>query len=139
VIALDIEEFRLKLSHQFGATHTVHNATQDPLEAIRNITGGELADIVIEAAGEANSINLTIKLVRKFGEILYLGLPRERGFQYNYEGLFYKCWRASTIVGATDEENQMSTRIAVDLIASGVADPKPLITHHFPFTEVLDA
>jgi hypothetical protein len=28
----------------------VHNATQDPLEAIRNITGGELADIVIEAA-----------------------------------------------------------------------------------------
>ena len=43
------------------------------------------------------------------------------------------------IVGATDEENQMSTRIAVDLIASGVADPKPPITHHFPFAEVMDA
>ncbi len=139
VVALDIEAFRLNLSEQYGATHTIHNAAHAPEKAIRNITGGELADVVIEAAGEVDSINLAIDLVRKYGEILYFGLPREQVFQFNFEGLFRKCCRASTIVGAFVEENQTSTRSAVDLIASGVADPKPLITHHFPFAEVMDA
>jgi len=139
VVAIDLEEYRLKLSKQFGATHTIHNAAVDPVEAIRTIFDGELADVVVEAAGEADSINLTIDLVRQYGEILYFGLPRKQGFQYNFEGLFYKCCRANTIVGAAVEENQTSTRTALDLISDGTADAKPLITHHFLFSELLDA
>jgi len=139
VIALDIEEYRLQLSKQYGATHTIHNATQDPAKAIREICAGELADVVVEVAGEVDSINLTVDLVRKYGEILYFGLPRAQGFTFNFEGFFRKCCRANTIVGAAVEENQTSTRIAIDLVASGIADAKPLITHHFPFAELKQA
>jgi len=88
VIALDIEKYRLQLSKHYGATHTVHNAEQDPIEAVRDACEGELADVVIEVAGAVASINLTIDLVRKYGEILYFGLPREQGFIFNFEGLF---------------------------------------------------
>ncbi|MCA9231409.1 MAG: zinc-binding dehydrogenase [Planctomycetales bacterium] len=139
VIALDMEEYRLQLSKQYGATHTVNNSRQEPVEAVRSIIGGELADVVVEAAGEIDAINLTIDLVRKYGEILYFGLPRAQNFQFNYEDFFHKCCRANTIVGAAVEENQTSTRIALDLITSGVADAKPLITHHFPFADLLEA
>lgn len=139
VIALDLEPFRLELSKQYGATHTICNASLDPKETICEITNGELADVVIEAAGEVESINLATDLVRKYGDILYFGFPRKQTFMFNYDRLFLKCCRATTIVGAVAEENQTSTRIALDMIASGEADAAPLITHRMPFSKVFDA
>ncbi|MDC0936785.1 zinc-binding dehydrogenase [Pirellulales bacterium] len=139
VIALDIEAYRLELSKQYGATHTLHNSAGDPAEAIRNITGGELADLVVEAAGEVDAINLTLDLARHSGEVLFFGLPRSPDFRFNFESFFRKCLRANTVVGAAAEKNQTSTRIAIDLIAGGVADAKPMITHHTAFDDVCDA
>jgi threonine dehydrogenase-like Zn-dependent dehydrogenase len=139
VIAVDIEPFRLRLSGQFGATHTIHNGAVDPEEALREITGGSLADIVVEAAGEPSAIDLCARLVRKFGEILFFGLPRGPKICLDFEHLFRKCCVTRSIVGAAEEQDQLSTRIAMDLIASGEADPAALITHRVPFAEVLDA
>jgi threonine dehydrogenase-like Zn-dependent dehydrogenase len=59
--------------------------------------------------------------------------------QFNFELLFHKCCHAHTIVGATVEPNQASTRTALDIIASGRLDVKPLITHRLPFADVMDA
>lgn len=139
VIALDLEDFRLAPAKTFGATHTINNSQAEPSDAIEKITGGDLADVVVEAAGEVDSINLAIDLVRKGGDILYFGVPRGQTIAYNFDRLFFKCCRASTIVGAYDDPNQNSTRMAVDLIASGIADVTPLITHRIPFAEVHEA
>ncbi len=94
IIALDVEAFRLEPSTAFGATHTIHNAAVDPCEAIRRINGGELADVVIEAAGDVPAINLAIDLVRKRGDILYFGYPRGQTIPFNFDVLFHKCCRA---------------------------------------------
>jgi threonine dehydrogenase-like Zn-dependent dehydrogenase len=91
VIALDREAFRLDRSLDFGATHTIHNAGVDPCEAIRQINGGELADVVVEAAGDIPAINLAIDLVRKGGDILYFGYPRGQTIPFNFDVLFHKC------------------------------------------------
>ncbi|MEX0614083.1 MAG: zinc-binding dehydrogenase [Pirellulales bacterium] len=139
VIALDLESFRLELSMAFGATHTIHNAVVEPCEAIRQTSGGELADVVVEVAGEVPAINLAIDLVRHGGDILYFGYPRGQTIPFNFDRLFHKCCRAQTIVGATIEPNQASTRKAVDLIASGRIDVGQLITHRIPFANVVDA
>ena len=98
-----------------------------------------MADLVVEAAGEVDAINLTLDLVRPYGEVLFFGLPRSQDFQFNFESFFRKCLRANAIVGAAVEENQTSTRIAIDLIADGTADPTPMITHRAAFDEVCDA
>jgi len=139
VIALDIEPFRLQLSLAFGATHVINNAQLDPLEAIRQINEGELADLVVEAAGEIDSINLAVDLVNKYGDILYFGYPRAQTFPYNFDELFHKCCRATTIVGSSADPNQSSTRIAVDLIHAGIADAGALISHRLPFADVREA
>src|SRR5688572_13092299 len=99
VIALDVDACRLDRSKKFGATHTIHNAAIEPVEAIRQITGGGLADVVIEAAGEVASINLAIDLVRPCGDILFFGYPRGQTIQFNFDNLFHKCCHAHTIVG----------------------------------------
>jgi L-iditol 2-dehydrogenase len=139
VIAIDVESFRLERSIAFGATHTVCNAVTDPVSKIREITGGELADVVVEAAGEISSINLAIDLARQNGEILYFGYPRQVIVPLNFDLLFHKCCRVHTVVGASVEPNQQSTRTALDIITSGRIDVGSLITHRFSFANVLDA
>jgi L-iditol 2-dehydrogenase len=139
VIAIDTESFRLHRSLTFGATHSIHNASIEPCEGIRQINGGELADVVVEAAGDVSAINLAIDVVRKGGDILYFGYPRGQTIPFNFDVLFHKCCRAQTIVGATVEPNQASTRTAIDLIATRQIDVSQLITHRVPFADVIDA
>ena len=65
IIALDLKAYRLNYSKRFGATHTIHNAEGSPAAALREINGGELPDVVIEAAGEDESIRLAVEIVKK--------------------------------------------------------------------------
>jgi threonine dehydrogenase-like Zn-dependent dehydrogenase len=139
IIALDLENSRLKLSPVFGATNTIHNASVEPCGAVRTICGGDLADVVVEAAGEISAINLAIDLVRHGGDILYFGYPRGQIIPFNFETLFHKCCRVQTIVGATVEPNQASTRKAIELVASGQVDVSPIITHRVLFADVIEA
>ena len=64
IIALDLKAYRLRHSQDFGATHTIHNAEGSAAEALREINGGDLPDVVIEAAGEPESINLAVEIAR---------------------------------------------------------------------------
>lgn len=139
VIAYDLEDFRLKNSSYFGATHTINNSVADAHDALLKINDGELADVVIEAAGEIESINLAVQLVKKYGDILYFGYPRGQYLNFAFEEFFHKCCRATTIVGAPCETNQTSTRIALDVIADGEIDVSPILTHEIPFRDVFDA
>ncbi|MDA0659577.1 MAG: zinc-binding dehydrogenase [Planctomycetota bacterium] len=139
VIGMDLDPHRLKLSSHFGATHQIHNADLDAVHAVREANDGELPDVVVEAAGEVESINLAIQLVRKTGDILYFGYPRAQTFMFDFDAMFHKCCRASTIVGASEEKHQTSTQIALQLIVDGNIDVTPLLTHRFPFQDVRDA
>jgi L-iditol 2-dehydrogenase len=139
VIALDTESFRLNRSTLFGATHKIHNAEVEPAERICELNQGELADVVVEAAGDIAAINLAIDLVRHGGDILYFGYPRGQVFPFNFDTFFHKCCHAHTIVGASVEPNQASTRKALELVAGGHIDVSQLITHRMPFSEVMEA
>ncbi|MCL4863342.1 MAG: zinc-binding dehydrogenase, partial [Caldilineaceae bacterium] len=56
VIAIDLQAHRLAAAPLYGATDTVHNADIDAVEAVRDLTNGEMVDLVVEAAGEASTI-----------------------------------------------------------------------------------
>ena len=139
VIALDLQDFRLKAGRLYGATDTIHNVDVDPAAAIAAITGGEMADIVIEAAGEIETINMAVDLVKKYGFILYFGVPRGQVFEFNFELFFDKCLQSQTIVGSLSDPGLVSTYMALDMIASGEIDVSPMLTHHFPFEQTLEA
>lgn len=139
VIAIDLQAHRLAVSQHYGATHTVHNVTVDAVEGVREILRGQLPDVVVEAAGEAETIRMAVSLVKVHGSILYFGVPRLETLDYPFMELFRKKCLARTIVGATSDPGQSCTWLAIDLIARGEADVGPMITHHFPFDQVLDA
>src|SRR5580658_2124794 len=51
IIAVDLDTGKLELAQQFGATHVVDAGATDPVEAVKAHTGGNGADVCIEAVG----------------------------------------------------------------------------------------
>ena len=139
VIAVDLQAHRLALSSHYGATHTINNAEQEALPLLAEILDGRLADIVVEAAGEPESINLTTDLVRRYGFIFFFGVPRGHEMNFRMFDFFRKSPQTQSMVGALGDPGHSCTRIAMDLIASGAADVGPMITHHFDFEQVPEA
>ncbi len=144
VIGIDIQAHRLQASPIYGATHTIHNGENqtekvDPLSALKEILNGRLPEVVIEAGGEPETVRMAVDLVAQDGFILYFGVPHVQTFEFPYGAFYAKTCTAKTIVGATRETGQISTQQALDLISRGDIDVAPVITHRFPFAEVLDA
>ena len=139
VIGIDLQAHRVKAGLQFGATHTIHNKSAEPVPSIKEILNGALPDLVVEAAGLNDAINLAFNIVKQDGFVLQFGVPHEQRFIIDYYTQFRKCITLKHIVGAASEPEHASTLEALHLISSGAVDVSPVITHHFPFDQVLQA
>ncbi|MFC1644302.1 zinc-binding dehydrogenase, partial [Candidatus Omnitrophota bacterium] len=67
VIVVDVDERKLKLSEEFGATHLINSAKEEPVGAIKAITDGMGVDYSIEAAGTTDTIEQAFRSVRTKG------------------------------------------------------------------------
>ena len=67
IIAVDISENKLKLATEFGATHTVNAGESNPVQAIRDLTGGHGADYTVESAGRIETIEQAFDAVKRGG------------------------------------------------------------------------
>jgi len=139
VIGVDQIEARLQAAKQFGATHTVNNSKVDALEAVAEITGGQLVDLVVEAAGEPSSINLAPYLMKQYGHLLYFGIPRALKIEFDFRVFFSKYGHTISNSGAAREPGHTSTKQALQMLARGEIDVEPLLTHTFAFERVADA
>jgi L-iditol 2-dehydrogenase len=140
VIALDVKDARLDAALQLGATHVVNNERTDPLAAVQEITGSRLADLVVEAAGEPETINLMPHLVKQNGCLFSFGVPRgPHSFMFDYFAMFRKRCHWVSSDGTVAEPGRASIRQALGMIARGEIDVSPLVTHRFPFERVCEA
>jgi len=73
IIAVDLDDAKLKLAAGMGATVLVNGRTQDVVEAVRAETGGRGADVVLESAGSPLAFRTTAEAVRPGGEVIWLG------------------------------------------------------------------
>lgn len=67
IIAVDVEDPKLKLALECGATHAINGLEKDVLQELVELTSGNGVDYAIEASGNTNSIETAFKSVRKFG------------------------------------------------------------------------
>jgi len=75
VIGLAKDRKRLALAAEFGAHHTLVADEVDVVKALREITSGKMASVVVECTGTAPGMNLALDLARPLGRISLPGLP----------------------------------------------------------------
>jgi len=75
VIAVDLDARKLELAKGFGATHTVDASSVDPVEAIRDLTGGFGADVCIEAVGHPKVFEQAFGARDLAGVLVQVGVP----------------------------------------------------------------
>ena len=75
VIAVDIDDRKLEGARKMGATHTVNSTTQDPVEAIQELTGGHGADVVIDAVGRPETWKQGFYARDLAGTLVLVGVP----------------------------------------------------------------
>src|SRR5579864_3694921 len=79
VIAVDVVEQKLEWARRFGATHTVDATREDPVEAIRGLTNGFGADLVIDAVGRPETYVQAFLARDHAGRLVNVGVPPEQG------------------------------------------------------------
>jgi len=76
VIGVDVDDRKLEWAREFGATHTVNSREQDPVEAIRAVTGGFGVDVAIEAVGLPAVYEQAFNARDLAGTVVLVGVPR---------------------------------------------------------------
>jgi threonine dehydrogenase-like Zn-dependent dehydrogenase len=77
VVGLARDEHRFEIAKQLGATQTIAIDTEDARARVREITGGEMADVVIEVSSAGPEIvNAGISLLRKRGRMLCTAMKK---------------------------------------------------------------
>ncbi|MFI7143434.1 S-(hydroxymethyl)mycothiol dehydrogenase [Nonomuraea sp. NPDC050022] len=75
IIAVDVDDSKLEWARGFGATDTVNSRANDPVEAIRDLTGGFGADVVIEAVGRPETYKQAFYARDLAGTVVLVGVP----------------------------------------------------------------
>ncbi len=140
IIAVDLLDYRLEHAKRVGATHAVNAARDDVAAAVEEITHGELADVVVEAAGRPETTNMIWPLLRLQGVVALFGLPHDQDtFPFDYNDMLSKLPTIVATVGARTANPTQHIKECVDLVAQGRLDLSHLVTHRMDFEEVQQA
>ena len=75
VIAVDIDARKLELARQLGATDTVDSSQTNPVDAVRELTGGFGADVTVEAVGHPDVFKQAFHARDHAGTLVQVGVP----------------------------------------------------------------
>lgn len=75
IIAIDILDNKLEFAKQFGATHVVNAAKEDPVEKVKELTDGIGVDYAFEVLGKTETALTTFNLIRRGGSAVMVGVP----------------------------------------------------------------
>ena len=140
VIGIDVRESRVQRGCEFGATDVCISrepAGRDAIAQVADITGGVMADLVVEAVGhEDQQFNLAAALARVKGRVLFFGIPPEKNDGIAFDSVVRKSLVIHTSV---PDDLRPFVKIALRAITQGRVDPSRLITHRFPFAQIQNA
>ncbi len=122
---------RLPKGRDLGADHIIVADSENAVESIATLTGGRGADVVVEASGSPAAIASTVRMVRRLGRIVVIGMSARDQIPFPWDAAI---WKMCTIIfnlstGYTSWEK------AIGLIASRKIDVARLITHRLPLSE----
>jgi len=129
IIAIDLDEGKLKLATKFGATHTFDAAEPTLVEKIRALTSGRGVDGAFEVVGLPATVKMAIDSVRKGGSVTLVGNLKP---QVDLP-LQFVVTRELTLIGTCASAGEYPA--CLDLIASGKVNVTDFISATPPLEE----
>lgn len=124
IISLDINDYRLGLARELGADFTINSKNTDPIKAVKELTDGRGADVVLEVAGYPETWEQAIAMVRKGGRVnLFAGPPVESKVTINTNRMHYDSLR----LFATFHLTPSTARRSFDMITAGKINLDPIL------------
>ena len=130
---IDIDDNRLEVAKQFGATAVINSTNGKVVEKIMAMTAGQGVDVAIEAVGMVATFELCQEIVGAGGHIANIGV---HGASVTLH--LEKLW-SQNITITTQLVNAVTTPLLLKTIMADKLQPKRLITHHFALNDILKA
>jgi len=134
-IVLDINEARLAFcKNTMGVDHTiVARGDGSEIKALEEITGGQLADVVVDATGSHKSMSAALGYCAYGGRLVYVGITQQE-LSFLHAPVMHR--RELSIHASRNALSRDFTRI-IQLIEDGRIDTQPWITHHAKFDDMI--
>lgn len=137
VIVVDVLEGKLELAKSMGADIVINSKEEDPVAKVKALTGGRGADVVVEAAGTAESFNTASELIRHNGKFVFyswvttpitLNISRwhDDGLEFVNTCLVHHTW----------QQRYVWVPDTLRPVAQGMVKIKPLITNEFKLEDI---
>jgi threonine dehydrogenase-like Zn-dependent dehydrogenase len=140
VIAITRRPFALAFAKRMGAAETIEMSDHATiLGSVKQLTGGSMCDVVIEAVGKQWPLDVATELTRVRGRLVVAGYHQDGPRQVNMQ---LWNWRGLDVINAHERDPQIyldGMKRAVAAVASGLLDPAPLYTHSFGLDRISDA
>jgi L-iditol 2-dehydrogenase len=133
VYVTDLVDERLAVARVCGAAWTGNPQKGDIISAIRRLEPLGL-DAVFECAGEQEALDQSVQLLKPGGTLLIVGIPETDRINFSSSLLRRNELRIRNV-----RRQNECVDTAIELIASGRVDVRPLVTHHFPLEETARA
>lgn len=131
VIGITRSAYKRKLAEELGADLTVSSGA-DAIKAVKEATGGNGADFVIECTGVPSALADSINMARLGGTLLLFGITSAKQAELPFYQLYYKELNIVNTRAAKSEDYPAT----IDLAARGALKLKPLVTHVVPLLDL---
>ena len=139
IITVDTLPLRCQLSQKLGADEVINASEVDPVEAVKQLTKGRGADLVIDCVGGyagVKSFEQAQDMVAQRGTIQLIALYQQQPLPLHASKIMQKRLVAGIL---TDESPVQIAQRALSIIEQGMIQIQPMITHLFPYTEAIEA
>ncbi|WP_127124558.1 zinc-binding alcohol dehydrogenase family protein [Pseudoflavitalea rhizosphaerae] len=132
IIAIDVNERRLEFCREkTGVTHTIHAGRTNAVEAVSDITSGDMSAIVFDATGNLQAIEKGLQYLAHSGKYILVGLQKQ-AFSFSHPE-FHK--RETTLMSSRNALRKDFEAVVL-AIRNKKIDPASFITHTVQFSEV---
>lgn len=137
LIAVDFDEARLQLAKQYGAHVTLNPGKTDVQEEIRKITGGHMADFVIDGCGAPSAVVGEIGYLRSGrGRLILMSSHAGPAPQMDFRPAIEKGIEIKVPHPCYSQNPHDDMRRAIRLINRGVFRTEGIITHRFTLKDI---
>ncbi|MFA5584048.1 MAG: zinc-dependent alcohol dehydrogenase family protein [Bacteriovoracaceae bacterium] len=133
IILVDLDEERLKVGFELGATDVIDSGQENVVDAIMNLTNEMGVDVAIEAVGIPATFEICQKIIRPGGHIANVGV-HGKSVELHLQELWIK-----NITITTGLVSTYSTPMLLQTLKSGKIGADRLITHRFKLSEMMKA